>query len=130
MAVRGEVVMPRREHVAPKAGGAVLLELEETLDQHAADELMEHLEQAPPVEKLILDFAGVRSVDYAALAHLVSALLEEGTERIQLRGLCAQHWRVLRYLGLDASFRDGRDRLVERLRADAGAADPAADPVH
>ncbi|HVO21017.1 MAG TPA: STAS domain-containing protein [Anaeromyxobacter sp.] len=111
-------------HTAPKVGGAVLLELEETLDQHAADQLMEHLEEAPPAERLILDFSGVRSVDYAALAHLVSALLDEGVGRILLRGLCAQHWRVLRYLGLDASCRDGRDRVVERYRADVTSTDP------
>jgi len=116
--------MPRSGHVAPQAGGAVLLELEETLDQRAAEELMEHLEEAPRAEKLILDFGGVRSVDYAALAHLVSALLDEGVERILLRGLCDHHWRVLRYLGLDGSCRDGRDRVVERYRADAASADP------
>ena len=115
--------MPRHGHVAPKAGGAVLLELEETLDQRAADELMEHLERAPPADGLILDFSGVRSVDYAALARLVSALLDEGLERIMLRGLCAQHWRVLRYLGLDASCRDGRDHVVERYRVDIASTD-------
>jgi len=113
-------------HAAPKAGGAVLLELEETLDQRAADQVMEDLEEAPPAERLILDFSGVRSVDYAALSHLVSALLDEGVERILLRGLCEQHWRVLHYLGLDASCRDGRDRVVERYRADL----PSTDPIH
>ena len=104
--------------------GAVRLGLDETLDQGAVERAMEILEQAPAGAKVILDFTGVRSIDYAALAALISALAEQGASGLMLQGLCSQHWRVLRYLGLSGSCRDGRDEAVERFRADVAVVDP------
>jgi hypothetical protein len=119
--------MPLPGHVGPNAPqGAVRLELDETLDSGAVERAMEILERAPPGARLVLDFGGVRSIDYAALASLISALAEEGTARLVLLGLCAQHWRVLRYLGLAGSCRDGRDEIVQRYRADVEVLDPIA----
>jgi anti-anti-sigma regulatory factor len=117
--------MPPAGHVAPTVPrGVVRLALDETLDSGAVGRAMEILEQAPAGARLILDFSGVRSIDYAALAALISAFAEEGASRLMLQGLCAQHWRVLRYLGLSGSCRDGRDEAVERFRADVTVLDP------
>jgi anti-anti-sigma regulatory factor len=120
-----EVAIPPAGHVAPAPPrGAVRLGLDETLDSGAVERAMEILEQAPAGTKVILDFSGVRSVDYAALATLISALAEQGASGLTLQGLCAQHWRVLRYLGLSGSCRDGRDEAVERFRVDVNVVDP------
>ena len=78
------------------------------LDGRAALHARALIESAPPDAELVLDFTRVRDVEYMALATVIVAIARRRGRPVALRGLCDQHLRVLRYLGLDV------DRLAPR----------------
>jgi hypothetical protein len=101
--------MPLPGHAARRGAQPKLrLELEEKLDAEAVARAKGLVERSPPDALVILDFGAVRDFDPAALAGLFTALLRAGESRVELCGLCDQHTRLLRYLGVDVSCLERR----------------------
>ncbi len=86
------------------------------LDGPAALHAQAVIEATPPESELVLDFSRVGDVEYIALATVVLALARRRGRKVALRGVCEQHVRLLRYLGIDI------DRLARREGA-SGQAD-------
>jgi anti-anti-sigma regulatory factor len=95
-----------------------VVQLDPVLDGSAALRARALVEGAPPGDRVVLDFGRVRDVEYIALTSLLLATARLRGHPVALRGLCEQHVRVLRYLGVDV------DRLVPRDGTDAGAEPP------
>lgn len=84
------------------------IRFDRSLDGRAALHATAVIEATPPESELVLDFSRVRDVEYIALVTVVLAIARRRGRRVALRGLCEQHVRLLRYLGIDV------DRLARR----------------
>ncbi len=82
--------------------------LDEVLDAEAVRRARLRLERAPPHAAIEVDFHRVRHVEWFALASLMQELSGLPARRVELRGVCDHHLRVLRYL-------DGCGRSFERV---------------
>jgi hypothetical protein len=80
------------------------LRFEQCLDGRAALHAREVIEATPPETELVLDFSRVRDLEYMALATVIVAIARRRDRPVALRGLCDQHLRVLRYLGIDIDW--------------------------
>ncbi|HET6439646.1 MAG TPA: hypothetical protein VFG59_16390 [Anaeromyxobacter sp.] len=77
------------------------VQFDERLDQQAATHARAVIEAIPQDAEVILDFTSVRDIEYGALASVLAAMARHSPRPVALRGLCDQHIRLLRYLGMD-----------------------------
>lgn len=87
-----------------------LVRLDGRFDSVQARALEELLSMFRPIQHVVIDFAGVREADDAAVAGLARTLGGFPESRFTFRGLSLHLRRVLRYVGVDAGWASDRGR--------------------
>jgi hypothetical protein len=96
---------------------ALTVIFDEAVDAAAAGRARELLASASK-EPIVLDFTRARDVDWHALATLTRTLAGQPAGRVEVRGLCDHHLRLLRYLEAGPQAPAGSSPRAERgLRA-------------
>lgn len=94
-----------------------LVRLDGRFDAPQARSVEELFSMFRPVPHVVIDFARVRDVDAAAVAHLARTLGDFPESRVTLRGLSRHLRRVLRYVGVNT---DGSSEHEQEPPADGG----------
>lgn len=89
----------------PMVAKSLLIRLDGTFDLAAAGEIRRALAESPEGTEAYVDLSQVRDFHDRAVAVLADALKASGRP-VSVRGLRQHQYRMLRYLGVDASSLD------------------------
>jgi hypothetical protein len=81
--------------------GITQLRFGSRFDVSEAEHVRETVAGMSPFAGLALDFTGVREFQDSAIAVLASTLRPLPREEVQLHGLTAHQWRLLKYFGIE-----------------------------
>jgi hypothetical protein len=88
-------------HLLPLPPGQYQLRFGSRFDVSEAEHLRDEVRALHPFAGLALDFSGVREFQDCAIAILASTLRGLPREEVEVRGLTAHQWRLLKYFGIE-----------------------------